>query len=93
LLPSGNRFVAFLDAIGELDCTPCVLEWKIASARYPEEPAGSAALDPQLICYSWITGVEAVAHVVFGRKRTVEAQYLRATISDEPRNMRNSSER
>lgn len=69
-----------------------MLEWKTAFARYPEEPAGSAALDPQLICYSGITGVEAVAHVVFVRKRTVEVQYLRATISDEPRNLRNSSE-
>ena len=74
-----------MDAIGELDGTPCVLEWKTSSARYPEEPAGIAALDPQLICYSWMTGIEAVAQVVFVRKRTVEVQYLWATISDEQR--------
>jgi hypothetical protein len=84
-LPSRNGFVAYIDAIGELDGIPCVLEWKTASARYPEEPAGIAALDPQLICYSWMTGLDEVAQVVFVRKRAVEVQYLRATISDEQR--------
>ena len=33
-LNSGNSFVAFVDAVGELDNTPCVLEWKTSSARY-----------------------------------------------------------
>ena len=84
-LNSGNSFVAFVDAVGELDSTPCVLEWKTASARYPEEPNGISALDPQLICYSWMTGTDEVAQVVFVRKRLVEVQYLRATISDEQR--------
>jgi hypothetical protein len=84
-LTSGNSFVAYLDAVGELDGTTCVLEWKTAAARYPEEPTGLTALDPQLICYSWMTGIEAVAQVVFVRKRQVEVQYLRATISEEQR--------
>jgi CRISPR/Cas system-associated exonuclease Cas4 (RecB family) len=84
-LSSGNSFVAYIDAIGELDGTPCVLEWKTTSARYPEEPAGISALDLQLVCYSWMTGIDAVAQVVFVRKRLVEVQYLRATISDEQR--------
>jgi CRISPR/Cas system-associated exonuclease Cas4 (RecB family) len=84
-LRSGNNFVSYIDAIGELDGQACVLEWKTSSARYAEEPAGLAALDPQLICYSWMTGVDAVAQVVFVRKRTVEVQYLRATITDEQR--------
>ena len=48
-LGSGNNFVAYVDAIGELDGTPCVLEWKTTSARYPEEPVGISALDPQLV--------------------------------------------
>ena len=84
-LGSGNNFVAYVDAIGELDGTPCVLEWKTSSARYPEEPAGIAALDPQLVCYSWMTGISEVAQIVFVRKRQVEVQYLRATISEEQR--------
>ena len=84
-LASGNSFVAYVDAIGELDGTPCLLEWKTTSARYPEEPAGISALDPQLVCYSWMTGIDEVAQVVFVRKRLVEVQYLRATISDEQR--------
>jgi len=84
-LASGNNFVAYVDAIGELDGTPCVLEWKTTSARYPEEPAGISALDPQLVCYSWMTGIDEVAQIVFVRKRLVEVQYLRATISDEQR--------
>src|ERR1039457_6418513 len=77
--------VSYVDAIGELDGTPCVLEWKTTTARYPEEPAGISALDPQLVCYSWTTGIEEVAQVVFVRKCLVEVQYLRATISDVQR--------
>jgi hypothetical protein len=84
-LSSGSGFVSFVDAIGEVDGTTCVVEWKTSSARYPEEPAGLAALDPQLICYSWMTGIDEVAQVVFVRKRTVEVQYLRATITDAQR--------
>ena len=80
-----NEFVAYVDAIGQLDGKGCLLEWKTASARYPEEPAGLLALDPQLICYSWITGISDVAEVVFVRKRLVEIQYLTTTITDEQR--------
>jgi hypothetical protein len=84
-LGSGNQFIAYVDAIGELDNTPCVLEWKTTSARYPEEPNGIAALDPQLVCYSWMIGIDEVAQVVFVRKRLVEVQYLRATITEAQR--------
>jgi len=62
-----------------------VLEWKTSSARYPEEPAGVTALDPQLICYSWMTGIQEVAQVVFVRKRSVEVQYFRASITEAQR--------
>jgi hypothetical protein len=85
VLGQNNNFVAYVDAIGELDGAPCVLEWKTTSARLPEEPSGIAALDPQLVCYSWMTGIDDVAQVVFVRKRLVEVQYLRATISEEQR--------
>jgi PD-(D/E)XK nuclease superfamily len=84
-LSHGNDFVAFVDAIGDLDGSRCLLEWKTTSSRYPEEPAGLLMLDPQLVCYSWITGISEVAQVVFVRKRLVEIQYLRATITDEQR--------
>ena len=80
-----NDFVAYVDAIGKLDGTRCLLEWKTTSSRYPEEPAGLLALDPQLVCYSWMTGIAEVAQVVFVRKRLVEIQYFRTTISDEQR--------
>ena len=85
-LSSGDSFVAFVDAVGQLDSTPCVLEWKTSSARYSEEPDGIAALDPQLVCYSWMSRINDVAQVVFVRKRMVEVQYLRATITDAQRN-------
>src|SRR5882724_5804804 len=62
-----------------------MLEWKTASSRYPTEPNGLLALDPQLVCYSWITGISEVAQVVFVRKRLVEIQYLQTTIADEQR--------
>jgi hypothetical protein len=38
-----------------------------------------------LVCYSWITGISNVAQVVFVRKRLVEIQYLRTSITDEQR--------
>ena len=80
-----NDFIAYIDAIGKLDGTRCLLEWKTSSSRYPEEPEGLLSLDPQLVCYSWITGIAEVAQVVFVRKRLVEVQYLRTTITDEQR--------
>jgi hypothetical protein len=80
-----NDFVAYIDAIGRLDGTRRLLEWKTSSSRYPEEPEGLLALDPQLVCYSWMTGIGEVAQVVFVRKRLVEVQYLRTTITDEQR--------
>ena len=80
-----NDFVSYVDAIGELDGAKCVLEWMTTSARYPEEPVGISALDPQLICYSLMSGIDEVAQVVFVRKRLVEVQYLRAAITDEQR--------
>jgi hypothetical protein len=80
-----NDFVAYIDAIGRLDGMRCLLEWKTSSSRYPEQPEGLLSLDPQLVCYSWMTGIAEVAQIVFVRKRLVEVQYLRTTITDEQR--------
>jgi CRISPR/Cas system-associated exonuclease Cas4 (RecB family) len=84
-LPQANDFVAYIDAIGYLDGVRCLLEWKTTSSRYPEEPQGLLMLDPQLICYSWMTGIPDVAQVVFVRKRLVEIQYFRTIITEERR--------
>jgi PD-(D/E)XK nuclease superfamily len=84
-LPGGHEFVAFLDAIGLLDGQPCVIDWKTTSSRYAGEPEGLLALDPQLICYSWISGISEVALVVFVRKRMPEIQYLKASITENQR--------
>jgi len=84
-LAGGNDFVAYIDAIGELDGKRCIIDWKTSSSRYSEEPEGLLSLDPQLICYSWITGISDVAFVVFVRKHAPEIQYLRASISDQQR--------
>ena len=84
LSPTDN-FVGYVDAIGDLDGRRCLLEWKTSSSRYPEEPAGLLSLDPQLVCYSWMTGISEVAHVVFVRKRMVEVQYLQTTITEQQR--------
>ena len=77
--------MAYVDAIGKVDGTRCLTEWKTTSSRYPEEPDGLLALDPQLVCYSWMTGISEVAQVVFVRKILVEAHHLRTTISDQQR--------
>ena len=84
-LPGGNNFVAYIDAVGKLDGKRCLLEWKTSSSRYPEKPQGLLSLDPQLVCYSWITGIADVAQVVFVRRSLVEIQYLRTVITDEQR--------
>ncbi len=80
-----SEFVAYIDGIGKLDGVRCLLEWKTSSSCYPEEPEGLLALDPQLVCYSWMTGISEVAQVVFVRKRQVDVQYLRTTITDAQR--------
>ena len=84
-IPGQNEFVAYIDAVGRVDGTECLIEWKTTCARYPEEPDGLLALDPQLVCYSWITGISEVAQVGCGRKRLVEMQYLRTTITEAQR--------
>jgi hypothetical protein len=84
-LPGGNEFVSYIDAIGELNGKHCLIDWKTTTSRYSEEPEGLLSLDPQLICYSWISGIQDVAFVVFVRKQTPEIQYLKATIPEEQR--------
>jgi PD-(D/E)XK nuclease superfamily len=84
-LPAGNEFVAYIDAVGEIDGKRHLIDWKTTTSRYPDSPGGLLALDPQLICYSWISGISDVALVVFVRKRLPEIQYLKATISDDQR--------
>jgi len=84
-LPDGNEFVAYIDALGELDGTKCLIDWKTTTSRYPEEPEGLLSLDPQMICYSWISGIEDVAVVVFARKNVPEIQYLKASITEKQR--------
>ena len=84
-LPGNNEFVAYIDALGALDGREHLIDWKTTTARYPEEPEGLLTLDPQLICYSWISGISDVALVVFVRKQLPEIQYLKASISEEQR--------
>ncbi|SRR5579872_5648686 len=67
-----NDFVAYIDAVGTLDGTRCLLEWKTSSSRYPEEPEGLLSLGE-------------VAQIVFVRKSLVEVQYLRTTITEDQR--------
>jgi len=84
-LPGDNEFVAYIDALGQLDGSQCLIDWKTTTSRYSEEPVGLLSLDPQMICYSWISGIRDVALVVFVRKSVPEIQYLKASIADEQR--------
>lgn len=83
--PNANQFIGFVDAIGELDGVHCLMDWKTTASRYTEKPEGLLALDPQLICYSWLTGIPEVGLVVFVRKQHPEIQYLRTSISQDQR--------
>ena len=82
-LSGNNEFVSYIDAIGSLDGKQCLIDWKTTASRYPEEPEGLLSLDPQMICYSWISGIRDVALVVFVRKSVPEIQYLKASITEE----------
>jgi hypothetical protein len=84
-LPCGGDFVSYVDAIGEVDGTKCIIDWKTTTSRYPEQPEGLLALDPQLVCYSWMAGISKVALVVFVRKNAPEVQYLKTTIDEGQR--------
>jgi len=84
-LANENQFLAYVDAIGEIDGVRCVIDWKTTSARYAEAPQGLLSLDPQLIAYSWATGISEVAFAVFVRKNQPEIQYLRASITEQQR--------
>jgi len=81
-LRSGSEFMAYIDAIGEIDGQRFLIDWKTTTSRYPEEPEGLLSLDPQLVCYSWISGIREVALVVFVRKHNPEIQYLKASITE-----------
>jgi len=83
LLPFGGEFVSYVDAVGEIDGRRFLIDWKVTGSRYPEEPEGLLSLDPQLICYSWVSGIRDVALVVFVRKQAPEIQYLKTTITEE----------
>jgi len=80
-----NRARELLSDLGlsEFEKTPAV-EMPYGRKR-ALEIATTLALDPQLVCYSWMTGIAEVAQVVFVRKSLVEVQYLRTTITDEQR--------
>jgi hypothetical protein len=83
--PGSNDFVSYIDALGTLDGKECLIDWKTTTSRYTEEPHSLLTLDPQLICYSWISGIPDVALAVFVRKQQPEIQYLKASISEEQR--------
>src|ERR1700751_4069389 len=40
LLPCGSEFVSYVDAIGQLDGTKCILDWKTTGSRCSEQPDG-----------------------------------------------------
>jgi PD-(D/E)XK nuclease superfamily len=84
-LPCGSDFVSYVDAIGAVDGRKCIIDWKTTTSRYPEQPEGLLALDPQLICYSWMAGISEVSLVVFVRKSAPEVQYLKTTIDEDQR--------
>jgi hypothetical protein len=81
-LSNGSEFVSYIDAIGEIDGQRHLIDWKTTTSRYAEEPGALLSLDPQLICYSWISGIREVALVVFVRKHNPGIQYLKTSISE-----------
>jgi hypothetical protein len=52
-LAGKNDFVAYIDAIGTLDGTRCLLEWKTSSSRASASPRNRAAACPYVGTGSW----------------------------------------
>ena len=77
--------MSYVDAIGEVDGTKCIIDWKTTTSRYADQPEGLLGLDSQLICYSWMAGISDVALVVFVRKNAPEIQYLKTSIDEQQR--------
>jgi len=77
---NGRDFMGYIDALGWVDDIQCVIEWKTSTTSYPEATPRVLELDPQLLCYSWMTQKQDVCLVNFVRKREPEIQYLHARI-------------
>ena len=60
--------MGYIDALGWVDGIHCVIEWKTSTLAYPESTPRVLELDPQLICYSWMTRIQDVCLVNFVRK-------------------------
>jgi CRISPR/Cas system-associated exonuclease Cas4 (RecB family) len=84
-LDEDHVFQGFADAIGFIDQQRVLIDWKTTSVRYPDEPPELISLDPQLVCYSWLSGIARVGLVVFVRKRVPEIQYLVSEITEQQR--------
>lgn len=80
-LPMSNRhFLAYIDALGWVDGTYGLIEWKTSTQCYPQSLPRLLELDPQLVCYSWAAQQQEVCLVNFVRKKEPEVQYLHARI-------------
>src|SRR5260370_40955469 len=84
-LAEGSEFVAYLDAIGEVDGARCLIDWKTTTSHYAEDPKGLLSLYPQLIFYSLITLLSHFSLSVFFLNQPPPSQPLTATISEEQR--------
>ena len=50
-LPNANEFIAYVDAIGEIDGRPHLIDWKTTTSRYVDEPEGLwAVLETRRSC-------------------------------------------
>jgi len=62
------------------------VDWGSKPGNQDQIPSWRAILrsgKKRLVCYCWISGIAEVAQVVFVRKRMVEVQYLRTSITDQ----------
>jgi hypothetical protein len=79
-LDGKRQFLGVLDGIGVVDGTKAIIEWKTSSMRSPDQPPGIVGLDPQLVCYAWLSGIPRACLVTFVRKRQPEIQIIRVEI-------------
>ena len=75
-----QHFLAYIDALGWVDGTYGLIEWKTSTQRYPDSMPRLLELDPQLVCYSWAAQQQEVCLVNFVRTQEPEVQYLHARI-------------
>jgi hypothetical protein len=83
-LPGGSEFLAYVDAIGEIDGIRCVIDWKTTTTRYCENPGrfvvARSAINLLFLAYwDFGSGLCGLRSQTPSRNPIFEGHYFRST--------------